>query len=394
MSDTMLFVGSTDECRGFVEAAYAGGAPYEFASIEASGFDSTIVDEIIERDPALVIVGPDIGDDDGTKLIAEVTEVAPHLACILIANPNADLWPQALRAGVRDILAPLAGASAIRESFDRALESGRRLRGTVAAAANTPRATGGRVLTVVSPKGGAGKTTIAANLAATIARQRPDDVVLADLDVQFGDVVHAFRLDPEYSLLHAVAAGISPTVLKGFLTPHPSKVLALAAPDRPEDADDISPEAATETIRHLASSFGCVVVDTAAGLEEHTLSVLDATTDLVLVTSTDVPSVRALVKEMDVLRRLGLTSNLDTHLVLNRSDARVGLSASDIEETLGMPAMMKLPSSRSIPTALNLGEPAVLADERSAVAKLFTKFAQDLGVVPQTQETRVWRIGR
>lgn len=394
----ILLAGSTDEFRSFVEAAFAGGAPVELEPLELSGFDPMVVEQIVARDPDLVVVGPDLAEDDALKMVEAIDETAPHLCSVMIANPTPELWPLALRAGVRDIVMPLAPASTIRESFERAMEAGRRLRGV--AADSPPPTSGARVIAVISPKGGSGKTTVASNLAATIAQRRPDDVVLADFDVQFGDVAHAFRLEPEYSLLNAVAPGVTPTVLKGFLTPHPSKVLALAAPNRPEDADDIDPVAATNTIRDLSTMFGCVVVDTAAGLDDQTLALLEAATDVVLVTATDVPSVRAVVKELDILERLGLLKDKHHHLVLNRADARVGLSASDIAQTIGLQPSLSIPSSRGIPTALNMGEPMVLAEERSSVARGFQKFAEEMGVVPRSADTGrsglglQWRIGR
>jgi pilus assembly protein CpaE len=389
----ICLVGSTPEFATFVEAAFAGGAPVTLTPVEATGFDPETVAQIVAIDPDLVVVGPGIPDSDALKIIGEVDVAAPHLSSILVAHPTAELWPQSLHAGARDIVAPLSGASTIRECFERAIEAGRRLRGAAAEAPSSPSA--GRVFAVVSPKGGSGKTTVAANLAATVAMQRPDDVVLADFDVQFGDIGYAFRLEPEYSLLNAVAPGVTPTVLKGFLTPHSSKVLTLAAPERPEDADDIDPEAARDVVQTLSKLFGVVIVDTAAGMDERTLTVLDAATDVILVTATDVPSVRAAVKEFEILQRLGLLDKRRHHLVLNRADARVGLSAGDIEETIGLKASLSIPSTRAIPTALNLGEPAVLADQRGSVARSFQKFAEGLGVLPTSPDgNRAWRFGR
>lgn len=389
----ICMVGATAEFERFVESAFAGGAPVTVTRLDTSGFDPEIVNQIVAIDPDLVTVGPAISESDALKIIGEVDQVAPHLSSILIAHPTPELWPQSLHAGARDIVAPLSGASTIRESFERAIEAGRRMRGASAEVAPSPSA--GRVLTVISPKGGSGKTTVAANLAATIAQHRPDDVVMVDMDVQFGDLGYAYRLDPEYSLLNAVAPGVSPTVLKGFLTPHASKVLTLAAPDHPEDADDIDPAKATDVVRTLSDLFGVVLVDTAAGLDERTLTVLDAATDVILVTATDVPSVRAAVKELDILQRLGLLDKRRHHMVLNRADARVGLSVGDIEETVGLKASMSIPSTRAIPTALNLGEPAVLADTRGNVARSFQRFAEEIGVIPSTGENnRTWRFGR
>ena len=123
------------------------------------------------------------------------------------------------------------------------------------------------------------------------------------------------------------------------------------------------------------------------------LSVLEVATDVILVTATDVPSVRAVVKEYDILERLGLLNDRRKHLVLNRADARVGLSVSDIEQTIGLKASMTIPSTRAIPTALNLGEPVVISDERGPVARSFTDFAQQLGVIeqPAASTSRPWR---
>lgn len=389
----ICLVGSTAEFEDFVEAAFSGGAPITVTRMDAGGFDPETVSAIVEMDPDLVVVGPAMSESDALKVIGEVDVAAPHLSSILVAHPTAELWPQGLHAGARDIVPPLAGASTIRESFERAIEAGRRLRGSAAEVAPSPSA--GRVFAVVSPKGGSGKTTVAANLAATIAARRPDDVVIADLDVQFGDIGYAYRLEPEYSLLNAVAPGVTPTVLKGFLTPHPSKVLTLAAPEHPEDADDIAPEAARDVVQALGRLFGVVIVDTAAGLDERTLTVLDAATDVILVTATDVPSVRAAVKEFEILKRLGLLDKRRHHLVLNRADARVGLSTDDIEETIGLKASLSIPSTRVIPTALNLGEPVVVSDQRGSVARSFQRFAEELDVVPNSADgNRPWRFGR
>jgi pilus assembly protein CpaE len=387
-------IASSDIFKATIEKAFEDSAPVILTEIAITGFDADAVQSVIEDDPDLVVVGPDLSDDDALKIIEEIGRRAPHISSIMVANPTAELWPEALRAGVRDVLKPLVGPGLVRDSFERAIETGRRIRGLVTEALpETPEH--GRIVVIVSPKGGSGKTTVASNLAATVARHHPDDVVLVDLDVQFGDVVHAFRLEPEYSLLNATTPGVTPTVLKGFLTPHSSRVLALAAPDRPEDADDVDPAAATEAIRTLATLFGSVVVDTAAGLDERTLSVLDVATDVVFVSATDVPSVRAIVKELDILERLGLLADRRRHLVLNRADARVGLSASDIEETIGLSASLSISSSRSIPTALNLGEPLVVGDERGTIARGFTKFAESLDLIPNRQESgRGWRLGR
>lgn len=390
---TIVLAGGTTQFRSAIEDAYGSGPLLTIEEKELDGFDGDLVDSIAAQDPDLLVLGPDLADDDALKMCEATGQAAPHIGCIIVAHPTADLWRLALRAGARDIITPLTTGTAIRESLDRAMETGRRLRGAAIVAA--PENTSGRIIAVISPKGGSGKTTVASNLACAIAKTHPDEVVLADLDVQFGDLNHAFRLEPEYSFLNAISPGITPTVLKGFLAPHDSRVLTLTAPDRPEDADDISGEAAAGVVRDLAELFGTVIVDTAAGLDERTLAVLEAATDVLIVSATDVPSVRAAVKEIDILTRLGLLRDRKPRLVLNRADARVGLRTSDIEETIGMQATVSIPSSRSIPTAMNLGEPLVHTDERNPVTRSFMKLAEEMGYADTDGGAgRSWRIGR
>ena len=92
------------------------------------------------------------------------------------------------------------------------------------------------VVAVVSPKGGNGKTTIAANLAAAMARL--SDPVIVDLDVHFGDVEYAFRLRP-YHRIDTVIAELQDHPADGvehLLTAHPTGLSALCAPADPVSA--------------------------------------------------------------------------------------------------------------------------------------------------------------
>ena len=91
------------------------------------------------------------------------------------------------------------------------------------------------MVSVVSPKGGVGKTTVATNLAVGLAQRVPNSTVLVDLDVQFGDVASALDLEPEHFLADAVHATAKrdSMVLKTFLTQHRSGLYVICAPARP-----------------------------------------------------------------------------------------------------------------------------------------------------------------
>ena len=86
----------------------------------------------------------------------------------------------------------------------------------------------GRIIAVMSPKGGVGKTTITTNLAVGLGKEAPMGVVVVDLDLQFGDVASGLMLEPERTLADAVvgAAVQDSVVLKSYLTLHPSGIYA------------------------------------------------------------------------------------------------------------------------------------------------------------------------
>ena len=333
----------------------------------AEGDSTAMLAAITDHGARVVALGPGLGADPALEFAALLDRERPDLCVLLVAEPTQDLYRKALRVGVRDILDPDADLEDVRAAFDAAIETAdrRQLQGTSETETETR-----RTIAVVSPKGGAGKTAIASNLAVGLAGVAPNEVVIVDLDVQFGDVGNALRLAPECTIMDAVHVGetLDSTTLKAFLTAHPSGAYALCAPDTPADADLVTTEDVVRVLELLATEFRFVIVDTGAGLDEHTLSALEHATDLVLVCGTDVASARAVRKEIDAFDLLGITTQR-RHLVLNRADARVGLTGDDIEGTVGIEVSVSIPSSRAVPLSMNQGIPLLEGAQKSPVSR-------------------------
>lgn len=249
----------------------------------------------------------------------------------------------------------------------------------------------GRVIVVISPKGGSGKTAITSNLTVALARRNPGRVVAVDLDVQFGDLALALSLTPQRTLAQlARSAEIDVTTTKVHLTPSAHKLFMLAGASDPVDAESIRDEHVSAVLPLLAQSFDYVVVDTAAGLDELTLAALDCATDVLLVSSLDVTSIRSLRKATDALDHIGITAHRT--MLLNRADSKVGLDPSDAEDVMGMRIACSIPSSRSVPLSLNLGEPVVASEPRSNVARRLEELTDIFSpVASETSKKRGWR---
>jgi len=312
-------------------------------------------------------------------LAGELRREDPRIGVLLVSDHPAELGLAAMRAGVHDILSPEAPLEDYSAAVDRAAEAAAsRIEDADADRSETVR-TRGRVVSVVSPKGGVGKTTVATNVAIGLAQRVPNSTVLVDLDVQFGDVGSALDLDPEHFLADAVQATAKrdSMVLKTFLTQHTSGLYVLCAPSLPSEADAISPADVSHLLRMLADEFRYVVLDTAPGLSDTTLAALDETSDLVMLTSMDVPGVRGLRKELDALAQIDL--HFDTRqIVLNLVDARGLLSVADVEDTIGTSVDLQLPRSKAVLTSVNQGVPLLQVGGRDAVTKQLRRLVDRL----------------
>ena len=361
----------------------------------------------LPRDPAHLfdqLTGRDLPDvvvlHAGSSSTAEALELAAHfdqqcpsVSVVLVSDIGPEIGLPALRAGVHDVLHPLADVADMHLVISRAGQVARTRRAAAAAAlmgqsTDGSRPDAGRVVSVVSPKGGVGKTTVATNLAVGLARMRPNSTVLVDLDIQFGDVGSALGLTPEYSLADTVhgPAAQDTMVLKTFLTEHSTGLYVICAPESPAAMDTIGGKDVERLLQMLASEFQYVVVDTAPGLSEHTLAAMDRTTDLVLVTSMDVPGVRGLRKEIDVLAELGLLRE-SRQIVLNFAEQRGGLSLADVEATIGTGVDLLLPWSKAATISVNQGVPML----QSGVHDPLTKRLRELVTAFAPVERRVNR---
>jgi pilus assembly protein CpaE len=332
---------------------------------------------------AVVLIGPELSADVMVATAQAVDKEYPGTYVALVAESMPGLLEKALRAGVRDVVAPSAEIPVIFDLLSRGLESAQQRKAVVPAAdvPETPTAAdipGDRhIITVMSPKGGVGKTLTAVNLACSLASVHRNEVVLVDLDLQFGDVASSMHIAPEHSMVDAargVGRGES-SLIKVFLSNHDSGVFLLAAPDDPALADDISYDASVAIIRQLSQAFPYVIVDTAAGLDAHALSVAEVSTDLLFVSSVDVASVRSLRKTLDALDKLGMRKQR-RHLVINRSDTMGGARVEDVETALAMQSVTSIHNNQTVLTQVNQGSPIAYSDPKSAMSKSFQQIAK------------------
>jgi pilus assembly protein CpaE len=392
---TVLTIGAdSDLAQRFAEAS---GGDVVALDVDALADGGLLGHLVVPDAPHLLVLGPEVDLDEAFAIAGQVEVVAPSTSVVVVAFADPDLWMEAMRAGVRDVLSPHATDADVAAVLERAttLAQARRAAMAPVSSVSVPApapAPVRRVVVVASPKGGVGKTTVATNLAVGLATAEPGSTVIVDLDVQFGDVASSLALVPQYTLPDTVhgAASTDPLVLKTFLTPHPTGLHVLAGSDSPAAGDAVTAADVAQLLDTLSREFRYVVVDTAPGLSDLTLTALERATDLVLMGSMDVPGVRGLRKELDVLTELELVPG-GRHLVLNFAGSSGGLAMADIEETVGAPLDLVLPRHDAALVSTNTGVPLLQKGGKDPVTRGLQSLVERLAPRPATGRGRLPR---
>ena len=352
------------------------------------------VKELALDSPDVIIVGPNVAADVALELAQAIDQEHPEIEVILVVDVVPGLWEMALRARVSDVIDPTSGDEEIRGAVTRALDTVQRRRHNLVVDTGLEPSSSGRIITVVSPKGGAGKTALSTNMAVELAAIGAGTVVIVDLDLQFGDVGNALGLDPEHTIAELAAApgGVNMTTLKVFMTQWGENLHAMCAPLSPAEGEQIPEGVVDKTLRLLGESFDYVIVDTSAGVNEATLAAIDRSTDLVFLCDLSVSALKGLRKIIDAIDGIGITEP-QRHFVLNRADSDVGINPSDAAALVGMEIDAEIPSSRSIPLAQNQGIPVNQEAPRTPVARAFEQVAEHISGV-QHEKKRGFSLRR
>jgi pilus assembly protein CpaE len=276
---------------------------------------------------------------------------------ILASGESSQLLEQALDADVADVLLLPQLTDNVIFAIRKAAHAGRRLMGSAAPVSH------GRIVTVFSPKGGTGKTSIATNLATALAKHENKRALLLDLDLQFGDAAIMLGLEPEKTIYDLVSAPgeLDPEKLAGYTTRHVSGLDILPAPLRPEDAELVTEAKIGRLLEVARTSYDVIIVDTSPFFHGPMLATLDQTDELLLVCSLDVPTIKNVRLSLQTLELLSFPMK-KVNIVLNRANSKVGMKESEVETALERKVRYQVPSDRAVPLSINRGTPVVLAD--------------------------------
>ena len=351
--------------------------------------------ETLSRQPfdAIVVACAGAGERAGEHALSfvdGVTREFPDRPVIVMSDISATaIVSRAFAAGAEDVITlpasngrPPSPAERERVSAElvTALEKAIARRNRAVAAPQTGH---GRMITVLGPKGGAGKTLVTCNLGVALG-EAGHRVVIVDLDLQFGDVGLALGLPPGKTIHELVMSGgaLDAEKLSDYLALHESGVRVLLAPSRPDHAAAVNVGFLREVFEILRATQDFVIVDTPPGFTPEVIAAIDACTDICMVGMLDSLSLKNTKLGLETLELMGYDPTR-VALVLNRADTRVGITHEEVELIIGRAPEVLIPSDRRIPISVNEGSPIVASDEHSEAADAFDQLA--LHYLPEEQ---------
>jgi pilus assembly protein CpaE len=319
------------------------------------------------RRPDLVIVDLPEGRADGpdgppTKMVEALAHAFPE-AAVFATGPSisADFVIEVIRAGAVEFLRRPVQAGDLAAALEKLLRIRR---------PTLPVARPGRITSVFSTKGGLGVTTVATNLAVCLAERTPGRTILIDLDTRQSDVATFLNLRPTYSVVDALENPdrLDASFLQGLVVRHASGLVVLPGPTRIERGQLVA-EQVQVMLEIIRSHFDHVVLDLRHDLDPGTITALEASDTILFLTSLTVSALRSGAAGLAAFRHLGL--NLQrVKVVIMREGTGEDVTIKHAHETLGVPIHWRTPSDYpTVVSAINNGEPVVIASPRSKIAR-------------------------
>lgn len=325
---------------------------------------------VLETRPPIVFIDISKKTELALDIIAKIA--ASHKTCKIIVTSSVystDTIIRAMRAGAREFLPkPI-----IKEDL---LNSLNKLKDQIVGYHSEDKKC--RVITTFSNKGGIGKTAIATNLALELANITKEKVALVDLNLQLGDITTFLDINPSFDISYVVQnlSRIDETFLLSTLEKYKDTSLyVLADPPYLEQAEDITAEQIGTLFDVLKQAFSYIVVDTSANFDGKTITALDNSDLILLISIVNLPAVRNSQRCLDLFERLGYEKE-KTKIIINRYMENDEIKIEDVEDVLGKKIYWKIPNNYfTIMSAINKGIPVGAVNPESNVSQSYRELA-------------------
>jgi pilus assembly protein CpaE len=380
----VLIVDDVAETRENIRKLLQFETDVEVVGIARTGREA--IDAAQELEPDVVLMDINMPDMDGITATESIRQRKPFIQVVILSvQGDQNYMRRAMLAGARDFLTkpPMgdelisairrAGLMAHQEKAMQAAVPASQSTGSLSTAPmqSAVMGTQGKVITIYSPKGGTGSTMVAVNLALALHNDETRCVIV-DGNLQFGDVA-VFINEQGKNTITDLAPRVSeldPEIVDGVMVKHSQSGLhVLAAPARPEQAEEVSGQSFLQIIQYLRRLYSYVVIDTNAWLSDAVLSAIDESDVIVLLVSQDIPSIKNARLFLDLISSLGVQRKRIA-LTMNRYDKRIGITPDKVGDNLKIKMTATIPlDEKTVIPSVNRGVPFILDNKNQPVSK-------------------------
>jgi pilus assembly protein CpaE len=341
-----------------------------------------------ELQPDVILMDINMPDIDGITATETIRGEVPFSQIVIITvqdDPN--YMRRAMLAGARDFLTKPPSVDEMIGAIRRAGELAHEERSKSKTAYPVKPGNGsmpagvlksGKIISVFSPKGGVGTTTLAVNLAVALQREETP-VVLVDGDMEFGDVTVFLNQKAKNSIVDLAprADELDFDVIEEVTMLHQeSGIKFLAAPSRPEFAESVTGDQFAQVLDFLRNFFSYVLVDCSSSLTDVTLATIDTSDLIILMTTQEIPAIKDSRLFLDLLQPLKI--NRDRLLfVMNKYDKRIGIKPEKISENFKQDLKVVIPfEEKVVLPSINRGVPFMLGVKSKSITRSYLSLTE------------------
>jgi pilus assembly protein CpaE len=353
--------------------------------------------ELVKRQrPAVVLIKEDLPVVNGLTVAEQLSTEMPEVGVILIltGSEGQEVWHKMLRAGIKEFLTRPFPADRLLEEVRKVhgiqSEAAKHATATVPAKPVEPEGPKRRVITITGPRGGCGKTVIAANLAVALAGVS-EKVALVDLNLWGGDVAMLLDVTPKRTLgdLLPGFGGIDYDVVDSVMSKHTSGVSVLAAPlTGTFDGSTLSRYMVQSILEALRENYEYTIIDTGYANLESTLAAMDHSDLILVVVGMDLPRLR----DGKLYLKNLLAANYPKEkirVIVNRTTNSKEISSSEVETILEFPVTTQIPSDDGlVGSSVNLGQAFVSSSPGKPVSRAILTLAETVSPLATSVKKR------
>jgi len=329
--------------------------------------------EIIDQTtPDVAIINIDGDEVKSLALVENLARTYPASGVVVVSRrTDGQMILKAMRAGAKEFLNSPVQLEELVGALERVGSSN----------IGGSRSSSSSIISVAGSSGGVGTTSIAVNLAVSLAQQPDRSVALLDMDLALGDADVFLDMIPDYTLLDVSQniARLDLALLRKSLTKHDSGVYLLPRPVQIEDTTHITTEDFRKVLGLMKASFSHVVIDLSKSYSRLDIAALEASQHILLLTQLDLPCLRNVVRLLSSLETYpGVTDKV--RVIVNRAGLdKSQISSSKAEETIDREIFWRIPNNYSvISECRNNGVPLIQQAPKAAITQSIYELGEKL----------------